>query len=118
MSLKICYLDDENDLLEMFVDTFSGDGREIVTYNLPESAIEGIRKNPPDVLFIDYRLPKYTGDQIALMLDPKIPKFLITGDIQVKSNYNFEAILEKPYKIEVIEGYLKSFSDKKARGLL
>lgn len=102
MPLRIFYLDDEPALLELFSDTFSAADRVITNFSDPKTAIEAIRKTPPDILFIDYRLPSYTGDQIAQMLDPKIPKVLITGDMQVKCNYNFLAILEKPYSASKI----------------
>jgi DNA-binding NtrC family response regulator len=106
MPLKIFYLDDEPALLEMFSDTFSAPDRVITTFNDPKTAIEATRQTPPDILFIDYRLPNYTGDQIAQMLDPKIPKVLITGDMQVKCSYNFLAIFEKPYSASKIEEIL------------
>jgi DNA-binding NtrC family response regulator len=106
MPLKIFYLDDETDLLEMFSDTFSSSERVIATFCDPKTAIAAIRQTPPDILFIDYRLPNYTGDQIAQMLDPKIPKVLISGDMQVKCSYNFVAVFEKPYKASKIEEIL------------
>jgi len=106
MKLKIFYLDDETDLLEMFSDTFSSPDREITTFYDPKTAIGAIRQTPPDILFIDYRLPNYTGDQIAQMLDPKIPKVLITGDMQVKCDYKFLAIFEKPYSAGKVEEIL------------
>jgi DNA-binding NtrC family response regulator len=109
MPLKIFYLDDETDLLEMFSDTFSSADRVITTFSDPKTAIEAIRQTPPDILFIDYRLPNYTGDQVAQMIDPKISKVLITGDMQVKCNYNFLAIFEKPYSASKIEEILDSF---------
>jgi DNA-binding NtrC family response regulator len=106
MPLKIYYLDDENDLLEMFSDTFSSANRSISTFSDPNTAMEAVRQNPPDILFIDYRLPNYTGDQIAQELDPKLPKVLITGDMQVNSKYKFLAVFEKPYRTSQIEDLL------------
>ncbi len=104
MPFKIFYLDDEPALLELFSDTFSAPDRVITTFSDPKAAIEAIRHTPPDVLFIDYRLPNHTGDQIAQMLDPGIPKVLMTGDMLVKCSYPFTAVFEKPYKsIEVEE---------------
>jgi DNA-binding NtrC family response regulator len=110
MPLKIFYLDDEPALLEMFSDIFSSDNRVITTFSDPKTAIEAIRKTPPDILFIDYRLPTYTGDQIAQMLDPNIPKVLITGDMHIKCSYNFIAIFKKPYKASQIEEILEKLA--------
>jgi DNA-binding NtrC family response regulator len=107
MSLNIFYLDDETDLLEIFIDTFSSPDRVITTFSDPLVAVEAIRKTPPDILFIDYRLPKFTGEQIAQMIDPQIPKALVTGDLEVKCKYDFVAVLEKPYNISQIEELLE-----------
>jgi len=110
MSLKIVYLDDEPALLEMFGDLFSSPDREIALYDNPKTAIAAIEADPPDILFIDFRLPGYTGDQIAQLLDPKIPKVLITGDMEVKCAYPFHAVFEKPYtsKLGEIEALLNA----------
>lgn len=113
MPFKIYYLDDEPFLLEMFVDTFAAPGREITTFSDPDIAIETIKKSPPDILFIDYRLPKYNGDSIAMMLDPQFPKFLITGDIEVKCVYKFDAIFDKPYKANQIEKVIEKIVSQK-----
>ena len=53
-------------------------------------------------MFIDYRLPQTTGDDVAQKLDPSIPKVLITGDHHVQTTYQFIACLEKPTKDEDI----------------
>lgn len=115
MSLKIYYLDDEPDLLEMFVDLFSAPDRDIITFSDPKTAIETIQKSPPDILFIDFRLPNITGDQIALMLDPKIPKVLITGDMQVKCVYRFDAIFDKPYREAQVEEMITKLTRKELK---
>lgn len=103
MPLKIFYLDDEPMLLEMFIDNFSGPGREIRTFTQPPVLIQAIKAEPADVLFVDYRLPNYTGDQVSHLIDPKIPKVLITADSQVALTYPYTAVFEKPYRPIPIE---------------
>lgn len=107
MSLKIYYLDDEKDLLDNFADLFSTPDREIVTFTDPEEAVAAIKASPPDILFIDYRLPGCTGDQVANRLDPSIPKVLITGDMHVNSSYKFYKIFEKPVDLDVLEEFIQ-----------
>ena len=106
MSLKVFYLDDEPGLCEIFFDLFSSEKIQITTFSEPETAIKAIKENPPDLLFIDYRLPNTTGDEVALKLNNQIPKFLITGDIFIKTKYNFEKIFSKPYDDTEIQGIL------------
>ena len=111
MPLKVYYLDDEQDLCEIFVDYFASNEVEVTTFTDPAKAIDASRESPPEVLFVDYRLPGTTGDEVAKSLAAEIPKYLITGDISVKAEYTFQAIFYKPYKPEdiqqVLDGFLK-----------
>jgi DNA-binding NtrC family response regulator len=115
MRLKIYYLDDEQEILELFEDTFSLPEREITTFTAPEVAIEVIRKNPPDILFIDYRLPNYSGEEVAKMIDPGFPKVLVTGEMEVKSKYPFFSIIGKPWKKNQIELILNNLKNSISR---
>ena len=108
MSFRIFYLDDEPELLELFVDTFSETGIEISIFSEVASALEAIKKQPPDLLFLDYRLPGITGDEMALGLDPTIHKVLITGDLNVKTKAVFLAVFPKPYSSEAVEAFIRS----------
>jgi DNA-binding response OmpR family regulator len=107
LSFKIYYLDDEPELLELFVDTFSEPGIEICIFNDVSAFHEAIQRRIPDLIFLDYRLSGTTGDEIALRLDPNLPKALITGDQQVKTKAFFEAQFAKPYRTEEIEAFIK-----------
>ncbi len=111
MSFKIYYLDDEPDLLEIFVDTFTSDGVHITTFTDPVMAIAEITLNPPDLLFLDFRLPNTNGVEFARRLDPSIPKALVTGDISVKHDDVFLAIFEKPMNTKAIEAFIRSHID-------
>lgn len=109
MPLKVYYLDDEIELLEIFKDMFESEDIEITLFSNPQTAIEAINSSPPDLLVLDYRLPNITGDQIAQTLDPKIPKVLITGDLSVQCVSHFHAIFEKPLVTSEIEAFLRQF---------
>jgi DNA-binding NtrC family response regulator len=102
MSLKVYYLDDEADLCELFADYFSSDKVAVTTFVDTKIAIEAIKKNPPDIFFVDYRLPNTTGDEVAKALDPKIPKILVTGEFSIKTDYKFDLILSKPIDVALI----------------
>ncbi len=110
--LRIYYLDDEQDLLEMFVDQFLDLPLEITTFSDPTKALQAIESSPPDLLVLDYRLPGTTGDQIALKVDANIPKVLITGEIQVNLNAKYEAVLKKP---NFFDGVCKIIDEISAR---
>lgn len=106
MPLKVYYLDDEPALLEIFTDTFASDSIEVTTFTDPVLAIKTIASHPPDLLFLDLRLPNTTGFAIAKQLDPKIPKALVTGDMSVQPESVFKAIFEKPMNTEKIEAFI------------
>lgn len=109
MILKVVYLDDEVALLEMFKEAFAEEDINIVTFDVPEDAIQYIRANPPDIVFLDYRLPGTSGDEVAQKLDPKLPKVLITGDLSVHPKTQFLHIFRKPYKPSEMRDFLKAF---------
>ena len=101
--LKIYYLDDEEDLCSIFSDEFSSDEIEVVTFTEPQNAIEAAQKVVPDMLFLDYRLPATTGDEVAKKFLESIPKYLVTGDIEVKTEVKFQGIFSKPLNVEIIQ---------------
>jgi DNA-binding response OmpR family regulator len=109
MPLKIYYVDDEPALLEMFVDTFSSPDLEITVFEDPKKAIAAIKASPPDLLFLDFRLPNTTGDKLALSIDPNIPKALISGDLSIKCEAKFDAYFEKPYKSSDVEAFIRKY---------
>ncbi len=108
MAIKVFYIEDEPELCELFVDFFATSDISIQVFQDPSQAIKEAKINPPDIFFIDYRLPGIYGDEVALLLDPKIPKYLITGELSVDSKYAFTGIINKPYKNEDIEDILKT----------
>jgi len=116
MSLKIVYLDDEPDLLEMFVDTFSSPDLEIATFTETAPALENIKANPPDIVFLDYRLRNTTGDKVAMEIAAHIPKALITGELGINPKCPIDVIFYKPYKTEDVEKFIDSVRQKQARG--
>ena len=112
MRLKIYYLDDEDDLLEVFADTFSNADNTITTFSDPALALEAIRSSPPDLLFIDYRLPNTTGDEFAQKIDASIPKILMTGDTHLTLESKFETVLEKPYSVSEVRKWIAQYLEK------
>lgn len=113
MPFKIYYLDDEADLLEMFVDSFADSEVAITTFTNAAEAQLAIKICPPDLLILDYRLPKCTGDQIALGLDPNLLKVLITGDLSVSPKAHFSRIFEKPYSIHEMQNFIFECRNRK-----
>ncbi len=111
--LKVYYLDDEESLLEVFSDTFSSSECVVFTFADPIAFVQSVKTDPPDVVFLDYRLPGCTGDEVALRLDPSLPKVLVSGDLDLNTKAVFVAKFSKPYKIDEVGRFIRSLATKK-----
>jgi CheY-like chemotaxis protein len=96
---SIVYLDDERELTEIFELLFEPTHHNVAVFNDEHEAIEFCRTSPPDVFFVDYRLEQMKGDEVAARIAPEIRKILVTGDIKVESEFKFDAIINKPFKL-------------------
>lgn len=114
MPLKVYYLDDEPDLLEIFSDTLSNEMVEVTTFLDPNKFVTAVSSQPPDLVFLDFRLPSTTGLDIARKLDPDIPKAMVTGDLAVKADPVFTAYFEKPIKFLEVQVFIQKFINVKA----
>ncbi len=112
MSFEIYYLDDEVDLLEIFSDTFSSEDVKIKTFSDPSLFILEVNKNNPDLVFMDFRLPHITGDEIALKLNKEIPKAIISGDLNLALKSDIEDVFEKPYDVKKICDFINKLKKR------
>ena len=86
MNMKILYVDDERDLLELAATFFEEEGLALDTAHEFEQAFELIRKNDYDLIISDIRMP--TGSGIDLVeraragnhFDGRL--ILVSGDIK------------------------------------
>lgn len=100
--LSVYYVDDEPELCELFEDLFSSSEVKVVTFTNPLLALEEILLSPPDLLFMDYRMPGMNGVELAKKTDPQLKKILISGENNVVTDFNFEFILAKPLNIKLV----------------
>ncbi len=96
MKLKIFYIDDEQDLCDIFEELNQSEFLQIKTYINPVTAIADALNDPPDLVFMDYRLPTMTGDNAAIAMNLDVPIYLISGDLHVQTNFEFTRIIRKP----------------------
>jgi DNA-binding NtrC family response regulator len=108
MPLKIIYLDDEPDLCQLFKQNFESDEVEIKVFSDPAKALQETLENPPDYVFLDYRLPNTSGDIVAKSIDSKIPKIFITGDLSVNPEADFIKIFNKPFSFDEMESFINN----------
>jgi len=112
MPLNIYYLDDEEELLEVFSALFSSSEVNVKTFSHPEAALFAIQEQSPDLFFVDFRLPGMTGDKVVNQINPDIPSFLITGELNIRPEADFKMIFKKPFPIKDIRNLIESFAIK------
>ncbi len=104
--INVALIDDEIDLCENFCELFKKEGLKIQSYSNPIVALEKMQKSPPDIAFIDYRMPIMNGDELAKAMPEKVKKYLLTGELEVRPSFEFEGILGKPLEIDRIRKIL------------
>ena len=109
-------MDDEPDLCEIFSDYFSSEQVQVLTFSKPDEALSSIKTNPPDLIFLDYQLPGTTGDLIAheivKILTFPVPIYLVTGNLEVKTDFIFDKKFEKPMKSSDIQEIIDNYTQK------
>lgn len=121
--LKVVYLDDESELCELFRDLFSSPEVQITTFTDPLKAIQAVRLDPPDLFFVDFRLPGMTGVEVAKQVDAgekvdgieRTVKVMITGELSVPLEAPFAAVFYKPFPISEVSELLQKRLKSKAQ---
>ena len=108
MQLKVLFLDDEPLLCEIFSEMFAGPEISVRAFSDVNDAVQSATDDVPDIIFLDYRLPRTTGDQVAQKMPAHVPKYLVTGELEVKTVYQFNEVLGKPVDNSKIEGLLQN----------
>jgi len=103
MAIKVYYLDDESGLCDVFKEFIESDDIQVVTFTESPPAVSYALENPPDIMFIDYRLADTTGELVARKLDPRIPKILVTGELAAPDTKLFYRVVSKPYRLKQLK---------------
>lgn len=93
---KIYFLDDDKDLTDLFADFFDCADYEVSVFNSADQFLEAVQVQKPDIVFLDYNLPKTNGDLVAEKIAQDIRKILITGMFHLKPKQSFDQIITKP----------------------
>jgi len=79
---SILVVDDEPDILETTRWAFEAAGYEVLTATTGEEALEQVQTSHPQVLLIDFKLPKMNGVEFleeAQAVEPNATAVMITG---------------------------------------
>jgi DNA-binding NtrC family response regulator len=106
--VRIYYLDDEAALCNIFEEFFSDNETDVSTFVEAQPFVDLCKSIPPDLVFIDYRLAETSGDKVAEKVDPKIPKVLVTGELDLPESELFIQVVAKPYKLNLLRQIIES----------
>ena len=60
---KVLVCDDEPDFLEVLAAQLQAEGYEVSTVGSGKEAVQRVRETPPDIVFLDIRMPEMDGIQ-------------------------------------------------------
>lgn len=108
----VFFVDDEPELCELYQDIFASKQVVVKAFVSPSDMLIEIKLSRPHLVFLDYRMPGMRGDEVAKLLPEDIPKYMITGEANVRPDYQFVKILDKPPDIDEIFKIIQKESDK------
>jgi two-component system response regulator (stage 0 sporulation protein F) len=109
---KILIVDDAGPVVVLCVNVLQALGYAVKGANRGETALELMRKEPFDLMVLDYKMPGMTGFEVfqqARALHPNMAVVLVTGHgtpeiINEANRMGFSAILLKPFTSDELRG--------------
>ncbi len=109
---KILIVDDAGPVVVLCVNVLQALGYAVKGANRGETAVELMRKEPFDLMVLDYKMPGMTGFEVfqqAQALHPGMAVVLVTGHgtpeiIDEANRMGFNAILLKPFTSDELRG--------------
>ena len=109
MKTLVYVVDDEQELGEMFSEFLTDENITVKAFANPQEALNKAQEEKPDLYFLDYRMPKIDGDELAKKLPPQGDKYLVTGEISPSPSFSFKGIISKPYNFKDIKALLSNY---------
>jgi excisionase family DNA binding protein len=116
---QILVVDDDESICSLFVDIFAGSIHTVKTVNDSREALESLKDQDFDLVFLDLRLPGMDGAELfrqIRLVKPDIPVTIMTGyqdsDLMMKAlTYGPLGVIKKPFRgadiLAVMNSYLR-----------
>jgi two-component system, response regulator, stage 0 sporulation protein F len=109
---KILIVDDAGPVVVLCVNVLQALGYAVKGANRGDTAVELLRKEPFDLMVLDYKMPGMSGFEVfaqARTLHPTMAVVLVTGHgtpeiINEANRMGFDAILLKPFTSDELRG--------------
>jgi two-component system response regulator (stage 0 sporulation protein F) len=108
MKRKVLIVDDAGEVVVLCVNMLQSLGYAVKGANRPEMGLDLVRKEPFDLMIVDYKMPGINGFQVfeqARAVRPEMAYMLLTGHgssdvVEDAVELGFHAILLKPFTRE------------------
>jgi CheY-like chemotaxis protein len=104
--VRVLLVEDDVSVAEMYKLKLELDGYKVNVASDGESALEMARAAPPDLIFLDIRLPKLDGFEVleALRADERTSRIPVV----ILSNYSETELVERGLRLGALEHLIKS----------
>ncbi|HEU5324134.1 MAG TPA: response regulator [Methylomirabilota bacterium] len=121
---KILIVDDAGPVVVLCVNVLQALGYAVRGANRGEAAMELLRKEPFDLMVLDYKMPGMSGFDVfqqAQALHPQLAVVLVTGHatpeiVNEATRLGFASILLKPFTSEELRGTVEKVLAERAQG--
>ena len=118
MRKKVLVVEDDNDYLQTVMEILGDKGYNVIIKRDGSSVGSLVKKEKPDIILLDFKLPIRNGDEIALGLKKnkttkEIPIIMISADTEISviaKRVGAEEYLEKPFKFSKLLQLIEKFA--------
>ena len=113
---KIYAIDDEQDILDIIQFELEQVGMECLTFTDPNELYKAFKKNQPDLVLTDMKMPGCSGQEVLQTIrkfDPDVPVIFISGFLDKENlmdalEYGVFAAIEKPFNEKTLLNHVKN----------
>ncbi|TMF90265.1 MAG: response regulator [Chloroflexi bacterium] len=104
--VNVLFVEDDPSVAQMYKLKLELDGYQVAVAADGEAAIQMATQNPPDIIFLDIRLPKLDGLAVleALRADERTKQVPVV----ILSNYSERELVERGLRLGALEYLIKS----------
>ena len=104
--VRVLFVEDDPSVAQMYQLKLELDGYDVEVAPDGEKALDIAHKNPPDIIFLDIRLPKLDGFGVleALRKDPKTESVPVV----ILSNYSERQLIDRGLRLGALEYLIKT----------
>ena len=104
--VRVLFVEDDPSVAQMYKLKLELDGYQVMVAPDGEQALEQATANPPDIIFLDIRLPKMDG--LAVLEKLRETESTKHVPVVILSNYSERELVERGLKLGALEYLIKS----------